>query len=393
MMQTWWKNAFCLGAFAILPVAVVSSQGLTLLLVLTGLGALIAGDLKGRRSITAVPILLGSGVAWAALTSLWAVAPKDALGLAGSLAVLFIVIVLLMDRAQSITTSQRTVIGTMLIAGFGVGVALLGLELVADLPLAKLVRGPRLGQDNLELSLLNPALTVLMLMAWPVGFVVWQRWKRAAILVLIAVTVLVWLGSSVTAWIAMVAGAGAFALIALFGRRGATGLGFAAAVAVLAAPMIAQVVTPDRVEQILEGVRPSAIHRIYTWEFTADRIAEHPFVGWGLDSSRAIPGGQALVVENGQAVSLHPHNAALQIWLELGLPGAAILAVLLSVIARGIANLPRTAMAPAAASFVTAIVFSSLSFGIWQNWWVAALGLAAIICLVVFDGPLPEKIP
>jgi exopolysaccharide production protein ExoQ len=306
---------------------------------------------------------------------------------------LFIVIVLLMDRAQSITTSQRTVIGTMLIAGFGVGVALLGLELVADLPLAKLVRGPRLGQDNLELSLLNPALTVLMLMAWPVGFVVWQRWKRAAILVLIAVTVLVWLGSSVTAWIAMVAGAGAFALIALFGRRGATGLGFAAAVAVLAAPMIAQVVTPDRVEQILEGVRPSAIHRIYTWEFTADRIAEHPFVGWGLDSSRAIPGGQALVVENGQAVSLHPHNAALQIWLELGLPGAAILAVLLSVIARGIANLPRTAMAPAAASFVTAIVFSSLSFGIWQNWWVAALGLAAIICLVVFDGPLPEKIP
>ena len=27
---------------------------------------------------------------------------------------------------------------------------------------------------------------------------------------------------------------------------------------------------------------------------------------------------------------LHPHNAALQVWLELGLPGAALMALLLS---------------------------------------------------------------
>ena len=197
-----------LGAFAVLPVAVLSSQGLTMLLVLIGLGTLITGDWKGRQPITAVLLLLAAGVAWAALTSLWALAPKDALGLAGSLAVLFIVIVLLMDRAQSITAHQRTVIGTMLVAGFGLGVALLGLELIADLPLANLVRGPRPGQDLLELSLLNPSLTVLVLMAWPVGYTVWQRWSRAVIAVPVLVVGLVWLGTSVTAWIAMAAGVG-----------------------------------------------------------------------------------------------------------------------------------------------------------------------------------------
>ena len=370
-----------------MPVAVLSSQGLTLLLVLIGLGALISGNWQGRRPITSVLILLGAGVAWASLTSVWTVTPKDAIALAGSLAVLFIVIVLLMDRAQSITAPQRSGIGTMLVAGFAVGVALLGLELIADLPLAKLVRGPRPGQDQLELSLLNPALTVLVLMAWPVGFTVWQRWNRAVVLVPIAVIALVWLGTSVTAWVALAAGIGAFTLVAFVGRRGARGLGLAAAIAVLAAPMIAQVVTPDRVEQMLEGVRPSAIHRIYTWEFTADRIAEHPFMGWGLDSSRAIPGGQVLVVENGPALSLHPHNAALQIWLELGLPGAVILAALLLVITRGVANLPRVAMAPAVAAFAAAFVFANLSFGIWQNWWIAALGLTAVLCLGVFADP------
>ena len=390
-MASWWKHALGLGAFAVMPVAVLSSQGLTLLLVLVGLGALISGDWKRRRPITPALVLLGAGIAWATLTSLWAVTPKDALALAGSLAVLFIVIVLLMDRAQSIKSPQRTVTGTMLVAGFAVGVALLGLELSADLPLANLVRGPRPGQDQLELSLLNPALTVLVLIAWPVGFTVWQRWKRAAILVPVAVIALVWLGTSVTAWIAMAAGVGAFALVFFVGRKGATGLGLAAAVAVLAAPIVAQGVTPDRVEQLLEGVRTSAIHRIYTWEFTADRIAEHPIVGWGLDSSRAIPGGQVLVVKNGPALSLHPHNAALQIWLELGLPGAVILAVLLLVIARGLANLPRAAMAPASAAFAAAIVFANLSFGIWQNWWIAALGLTVVLCLVVFDDSLPPE--
>jgi exopolysaccharide production protein ExoQ len=390
-MPAWGKSALGLGAFAVLPVAVLSSQGLTLLLVLIGLGALITEDWKGRRPITTVFILLAAGVSWAALTCLWPLAAKDALGLAGSLAVLFIVIFLLMDRAQTITAPQRTVIGTMLVAGFGLGVALLGLELIADLPLANLLRGDRAGQDHLELSLLNPALTVLVLMAWPVGYTVWQRWNRAVIAVPVVVVGLVWLGTSVTAWIAMAAGVGAFALVAFVGRRGATGLGLASAIAVLAAPMIAQGVTPDRVEQMLDGVRPSAIHRIYTWEFTADRIAEHPFVGWGLDSSRAIPGGQELVVENGPALSLHPHNASLQIWLELGLPGAVILAALLLVIARGVANVQPLAMAPAAAAFVAAIVFANLSFGIWQNWWVAALGFTAVFCRAVFYAPLPKQ--
>jgi O-antigen ligase len=73
--------------------------------------------------------------------------------------------------------------------------------------------------------------------------------------------------------------------------------------------------------------------------------------------------------------------------LELGLPGAVILAALLLVITRGVANLPRVAMAPAVAAFAAAFVFANLSFGIWQNWWIAALGLTAVLCLGVFADP------
>ena len=55
--------------------------------------------------------------------------------------------------------------------------------------------------------------------------------------------------------------------------------------------------------------------------------------------------------------------------------------------------LPRGAMAPAGAAFAAAIVFANLSFGIWQNWWIAALGLTAVFCRVMFDDPPPEQAP
>ena len=214
-MPVWGKSALGLAAFAVMPVAVLSSQGLTLLFVLIGLGSLIAGGWQGRWPFSPILIL------WAAVTSFWALAANDALALAGSLAVLFIVVVLLLDRAGRVAAPERVLTGTMLVAGFALASALLAVELIADLPLAKLVRGARPGQDNLELSLLTPALTVLVLMAWPTAHVISHRWKRAVVVVPVVVISLVWLGDSVTAWIAIGAGLAAFGLVAAFGKRGA----------------------------------------------------------------------------------------------------------------------------------------------------------------------------
>jgi exopolysaccharide production protein ExoQ len=388
-------QALAVGAFFFLPVAVLSSQGLTLLLVLLGLGSLIVSRqpslLLGAGR--AVPVLLGLVVAVAVITSGWAVSPADALRLSASLAVLFVLILVLLGSAHQATAMQRNRLGTWLVAGFAVGSAILAMELAADLPLANLLRGPRPGEDDLERSLLNPALTVLVLMAWPIGFVVWRREKWAVALVALAVISVLSLGDSVTVWVAAAASVAAFGIVSAFGGRGARGLGIATVIAVLAAPLFPQLVTPERMEQALEGVRPSAIHRIYTWEFTAQRIFEKPLIGWGLDSSRNIPGGDLLVVENGPALSLHPHNGGLQVWLELGALGALALAALLWFTGRTMGKLSRSSQAPAAATFVAAFVIVSLSFGIWQNWWIAALGMTAVIAAGVFGDPPASSDP
>ena len=87
----------------------------------------------------------------------------------------------------------------------------------------------------------------------------------------------------------------------------------------------------DRLPGLLtaaDAIKGSAGHRLLIWSFVGERIAERPLLGWGLDASRAIPGGKEEIRPGLTRLPLHPHNAALQVWLELGMPGALLAALL-----------------------------------------------------------------
>ena len=110
--------------------------------------------------------------------------------------------------------------------------------------------------------------------------------------------------------------------------------------------------------------------RVGYWTYAMERIAEHPFRGWGLDSSRAFS----------PHIQLHPHNGALQVWLELGLLGAVAAALAFAFAFRRLARDDRSLMASATAgSAAVYLFFGVVSFGVWQEWWLALAALAAVI--------------
>ncbi len=114
-------------------------------------------------------------------------------------------------------------------------------------------------------------------------------------------------------------------------------------------------------------------------------------MGWGLDSSRSIPGGEVECVEDGPSLSLPPHNAALQVWLELRLFGAFALAALVAMAFRVVATLPPgMPIAGGAAVLVAALTTAALSYGIWQNWWVAVPWIAAALWRAIADPRRPQ---
>ena len=127
--------------------------------------------------------------------------------------------------------------------------------------------------------------------------------------------------------------------------------------------------------------------RLHGWAEVASRIPERPFTGQGFDASRVLDverlvGGQLLDV-----VPLHPHNGGLQIWYELGAIGALLASVLILRI--GDLFMDRVAVERRSYAAATGIVaafacMNMMTYGIWQEWWLANLFLAALAWRLAF---------
>jgi O-antigen ligase len=137
--------------------------------------------------------------------------------------------------------------------------------------------------------------------------------------------------------------------------------------------------------QTADQIKLSAGHRLLIWSFAGDRIAERPLAGWGLDSSRAIPGGKDPIRPDETWLPLHPHNAPLQLWLELGVPGVVLFSLLVTHAWGSLAAAPwpRTFAAASGASLAIALIASFSTYGIWQEWWLGTLWFALFIILVM----------
>ena len=152
-------------------------------------------------------------------------------------------------------------------------------------------------------------------------------------------------------------------------------IGGLAAALFLAAPAIVWATRQLGWFQALEREAPlSWSMRMSYWRHAADWIGDHPLRGWGIDASRMF----------GPGITLHPHNGPLQVWLELGLIGASAAAVFWFV-AIASQSQPRrdVGRGVAVGTAVAYLTFSAVSFGVWQEWWLAVGGLAAAGCMAV----------
>ncbi len=375
-----WILAFA--AFAIVPVAVLAEKGEMVVLGLAGAVLLVQAAAEGIwRAAFRTPVagIFLSLLVWALVTSAWAISTPAALDLWKSLALIFAAILLSLNAATRLNDEARQHVATWAVVGLGLGLVILGIELTFTQPLTRLIQS---GDAPPRPSSLNAGISVALAIVWPVAAAVWRRGQATLAGGLVAgVALAVYFSDGTSAKIAFVVALAAYALVWI-ARRGALGaLCLIAALMILAAPVALRTIipAPQSFDQTVSGPARSALHRLYIWDFAAQHIVEKPFLGWGLDSARALPGGKRSVLGNAPVMSLHPHNGALQIWLELGALGAALAALLILVIGSGIRRMSRSGQATSAAALFGALTIAGLSFGIWQNWWMAALGLIAVL--------------
>jgi O-antigen ligase len=218
---------------------------------------------------------------------------------------------------------------------------------------------------------------VIAVMVWPASLLLRREKRNSLVLALLAGVVATTVMFKVDAPAAGL-GAGLLAMIAVltFGRRAVLALGGLSAAYVIATPWImAPMIGAGLFERFKIGLPASWDARLTIWTFTDARILERPLLGWGLDASRSWP----------HIIPLHPHNAALQFWLELGGVGAVIAAGLLFflfwLIAR--ATEGKAYMAVASATLAAYLTIGALSFGVWQEWWLGIGAVAFCACLAL----------
>src|SRR6185295_2346039 len=112
---------------------------------------------------------------------------------------------------------------------------------------------------------------------------------------------------------------------------------------------------------------------VLIWRFVSERIAERPVLGWGLNSSRAIPGGKDGPMPGTELLPLHPHNAYLQVWLELGAVGSgivgAMLALMIFTMRRRFTDWSEQGLALGA--LTAALTCGAVGYGLLQGWWLS----------------------
>ncbi|MBO6520075.1 MAG: O-antigen ligase family protein [Rhodospirillales bacterium] len=244
--------------------------------------------------------------------------------------------------------------------------------------------------DQDPLTPLNSNAVVLALISWPLLIVFGPRKPFEAAALAVCTLITLCLSSSLAAFMVFLICSGVLVFRWMIGVRAGYAIAVVAAALIVLAPYIIQL---TKVKEYLadhpvaySDVTSSARHRLAMWSFAAEKIGEKPWLGWGMGASRHIPQEEYRLAPNMEIMPLHPHNLALQTRLELGLPGALILAGFVFAIFYRLATFTddgwKSGVAMAAAS--AWLFVANVSYGMWQSWWIAMAFLLAILMKIAF---------
>lgn len=246
---------------------------------------------------------------------------------------------------------------------------------------------------------LNRSAVVFILCLLPALFIArdekagWRRYLPGALLAVCAAAL--WQTNSQSAQLGFVLAAVFYFLFPYARQKAWTGLKILLCALLLAAPFLAQLMyqyLPPLAVEISWLQQGYAASRMEIWDFVARRALEQPFWGFGTEATRRITDfDTAQIYQRGTEI-LHPHNFALQIWIEFGLlgviPAAGFFTWLIGRVRRAGENAARLFL-PA---LFAGIAMAATSYGLWQGWWLGLFWLAAGYCaLAVREAPTQEE--
>lgn len=369
---------------ALLPLAMVLANRSSPLVV--GLAAIVflAGrlleDRAGalRRILTPMASPLAAAalafLAWSLVSIAWSPFPAASLRVASEFLPTLVAAYLLASLAPGRIPPFAARLGAvaMILAGL-----LIAVDLAADLALER-----ALGHRTAAFVHNRPALT-LDLLAGPLALLLWRgRSRSLAGAALIFGALGVMRSISGAAQLGLLAGSAMFTAARLLPWRvgiglAGLGLGLAVALAPVEGDLLARAMPEAAHERLVQS---SSRARVAIARSFGAAVAADPWRGAGFGTSarfaetpvaQTVPADMRVLLGVG-----HPHNSFLQVWAELGLPGAVLAALVMMLMLARIARLDRPARATALGLVACAAAIAFVEHNGWAAWWTAGLGAA-----------------
>jgi exopolysaccharide production protein ExoQ len=234
----------------------------------------------------------------------------------------------------------------------------------------------------------NRTIVTLVLLSWPLLALAIVRGQWAWLALLLPVPVSVFIGESQTAVLGLLIGVAVFPIAKLLpGLTSRLGL---------AVVLITLAISPFFGTLAKQGLGANfhktmeAAHsddRVNIWLSFEAAAQRKWLLGNGFGSSLNLQNAAVAKQIPPERVTLlgasHPHNAFLQLWVELGAVGAALSALLFIALFQAIDRADQR-LRPYMLTWIAVVCGIALvSHGAWQAWWVAAIAASAASFLAI----------
>jgi len=332
---------------------------------------------------------------WAMVSTLWS--PYSSGDILNNAQKLFVGVPLYLAFA-ALVVGQSKYFGSSLqwllvVGAFSSSVAVFG-DIMSGYGLTKLLDPLAVG-ENMEakrgdmLQNLGHATSVLALLLTPVGLILWGKGGlgKSAATALFALILAGAFAANMSSSLVALALAVMFIFLAGFWPKFVVrSTFFAASFSIFFAPLfgyMASQLSPEFRAQMPFSWE----ERVVNWSALYEKILQKPWFGHGFDAVRTFNETHTIRGFEGRAlVSLHPHNAGLHIWGELGLVGAVLACLALFLAAQKLTKqgiLSKVQLMALAGLTASTIAIAGFSYGVWQDWWWATIIFSASIISLV----------
>jgi O-antigen ligase len=231
----------------------------------------------------------------------------------------------------------------------------------------------------------DKGLSFLALYLWPLlAYLVIQGHGARAKLCFFLATLLIFLSGSEAGKLAFIVAIAVFCLSSSFMADKMKSLLSGLALLIFIAAIGWTVFASSLFITDLECIRhlpPSWQARFEIWDYSFYRILERPFTGWGANTSWLLPIAEPHgdLYQKVKSAAAHPHNGAVQLWLEFGLGGLLIGLGFAFWLMKSIAAMSAAVKPYALASFVASLALIFLSYDLFSDAPLAAMAFAAFL--------------